>query len=208
MLIRGCPVLTDLAPAHTTATGVLPSSVRSAEMSMLTSPPLQHTTQTPQLVLLTSACTPIASMLPCTHTCFLCCLAWLLGLPACLAACLRHCSSRPSGIHAVGALECSQSQPWPFPCVHPCRSSPPCPAAAHLCTPPMPPVTNTLMPARAASSMVPLTVVAPSRPLPMTRGMSRRDTLRTARPRRAMCSSCCRSQPAGEGTGWGGCLVK
>lgn len=36
-------LLTDFAPAHTTATGVLPSSVRSAEMSMLTSPPLRHT---------------------------------------------------------------------------------------------------------------------------------------------------------------------
>jgi hypothetical protein len=32
----------------------------------------------------------------------------------------------------------------------------------------MPPVTNTLMPARAASSIVPLTVVAPSSPLPST----------------------------------------
>jgi hypothetical protein len=43
--------------------------------------------------------------------------------------------------------------------------------------------------------MVPLTVVAPSRPLPSTSGMSRRLTLRTAVPLRAMCSSCCRSQP-------------
>jgi hypothetical protein len=67
---------------------------------------------------------------------------------------------------------------------------------AHLCTPPMPPVTKTLMPARAASSMVPLTVVAPSKPLPSTSGISLRDTLRTAVPRLAMCSSCDLSQPA------------
>lgn len=38
-------LLTDLAPAQTTATGVLPSSVRSADMSMLTSPPLQCATE-------------------------------------------------------------------------------------------------------------------------------------------------------------------
>lgn len=31
---------------------------------------------------------------------------------------------------------------------------------------------------------------------PMTSGMSRRDTLRTDRPLRAMCSNCCLSQPA------------
>lgn len=72
----------------------------------------------------------------------------------------------------------------------------PSPINNHLCTPPMPPVTNTLMPARAASSMVPLTVVAPSRLLPSTSGMSRRDTLRTAVPFLAMCSNCSLSQPA------------
>lgn len=38
-------LLTDLAPAQTTATGVLPSSVRSADMSMLSSPPLQRKTE-------------------------------------------------------------------------------------------------------------------------------------------------------------------
>lgn len=36
------PPPTDLAPAHTTATGVRPSSVRSALTSQLTSPPLRQ----------------------------------------------------------------------------------------------------------------------------------------------------------------------
>jgi hypothetical protein len=62
----------------------------------------------------------------------------------------------------------------------------------------MPPVTNTRIPAAAASSIVALTVVAPSSPSPTTTGTSRRDTLRTAVPARAMCSSCAASQPAME----------
>mmetsp|Transcript_4513 Transcript_4513/g.9709 ORF Transcript_4513/g.9709 Transcript_4513/m.9709 type:complete len:331 (+) Transcript_4513:397-1389(+) len=94
---------TDLAPAQMTATGVRASSVRSAEMSMLTSPP--------------------------------------------------------------------------------------------LCTPPMPPVTNTLMPASAASSIVADTVVAPSSRCDSTRGRSRLLTFLTAWPPRAMCSSWWRSRP-------------
>jgi hypothetical protein len=47
--------LTDFAPAHTTATGVLPSSVKSADTSMLTWPPLQaaqqHSKQASLLIL-------------------------------------------------------------------------------------------------------------------------------------------------------------
>ena len=79
--------LTDLAPAQMTATGVFASSVRSAEMSIVTSPP--------------------------------------------------------------------------------------------RCTPPIPPVTKTRIPASAASSMVADTVVAPSSRCAQTKGRSRRDTLRT-----------------------------
>ena len=55
--------------------------------------------------------------------------------------------------------------------------------------PASPPVTNTEMPARAASSMVADTVVAPSRPRAQTRGRSRRETLRTLVPARARRSS-------------------
>ena len=40
MLLHSCFRLTDLAPAQMTATGVRASSVRSAEMSIVTSPPL------------------------------------------------------------------------------------------------------------------------------------------------------------------------
>ena len=58
-----------------------------------------------------------------------------------------------------------------------------------------PPVTNTAMPARAASSMVADTVVAPSSWRAMTSGRSRRDTLRTACPARASASSCAGVRP-------------
>lgn len=37
-------------------------------------------------------------------------------------------------------------------------------ALSYLCTPPMPPVTKTLIPAMAAAVMVPATVVAPTKP--------------------------------------------
>lgn len=120
----------------------------------------------------------------------------------------RRCSSaavvgpaRPTRLHArLNRRDTSQWQQCTgiLPCASKTLQN-----TAHRCTPPMPPVTNTLMPARAASSMVPLTVVAPSRPLPTTSGISRRDTLRTDRPLRAMCSSCCLSQPAQrEGQRW------
>ncbi len=46
--------------------------------------------------------------------------------------------------------------------------------SAPRCTPPMPPVANTRMPAMAASIMVPATVVAPSKPRAATRGKSLR----------------------------------
>ena len=48
------------------------------------------------------------------------------------------------------------------------------------CTPPMPPVANTRMPAISAMSMVVATVVAPVRPLAMYTGTSRRETLPTS----------------------------
>lgn len=51
------------------------------------------------------------------------------------------------------------------------------------------------MPARAASSMVADTVVAPSSPRAMTSGRSRRDTLRTALPARASDCSCAGVRP-------------
>lgn len=66
----------------------------------------------------------------------------------------------------------------------------------HLCTPPMPPVTNTLMPARCASSAVAETVVAPSSCLAHTRARSLRATFSTSEPLRAMYSICSRSRPA------------
>ena len=49
-------------------------------------------------------------------------------------------------------------------------------------TPPMPPVANTLMPARWAMIMVVVTVVAPSIPLATSTGRSRRLALVTAVP--------------------------
>mmetsp|Transcript_12149 Transcript_12149/g.29424 ORF Transcript_12149/g.29424 Transcript_12149/m.29424 type:complete len:404 (-) Transcript_12149:1594-2805(-) len=94
---------TDLAPAHTTATGVRPSSVRSADTSMVRSPP--------------------------------------------------------------------------------------------RCTPPIPPVTKTAMPARAARSMVAETVVAPVTPRATTDAMSRRDTLAAAAPILASRSRCSSLRP-------------
>lgn len=59
----------------------------------------------------------------------------------------------------------------------------------HLCTPPMPPVTNTRIPASAARSIVAETVVAPSRLLAIMAARSRLDTFDTLVPCRAMCSS-------------------
>mmetsp|Transcript_148 Transcript_148/g.329 ORF Transcript_148/g.329 Transcript_148/m.329 type:complete len:248 (+) Transcript_148:2101-2844(+) len=64
-----------------------------------------------------------------------------------------------------------------------------------LCTPPMPPVTNTRMPAAAASSMVADTVVAPSPFKAMMCAMSRLETLATLVPDLAMCSNWARSRP-------------
>ncbi len=66
----------------------------------------------------------------------------------------------------------------------------------HLWTPPMPPVTKTWMPARAASNMVADTVVAPCARAASTAGKSRRDTFATDVPARAMSSSCSREHPA------------
>ena len=52
--------------------------------------------------------------------------------------------------------------------------------SAPRCTPPMPPVANTRMPAMAAMIMVVATVVAPSSPRAMSTGKSRRDAFVTA----------------------------
>ena len=52
-------------------------------------------------------------------------------------------------------------------------------SATPRCTPPMPPVTNTPIPAKPAPIKVPLTVVAPKLPWASTTGRSRRDTLDT-----------------------------
>ena len=54
--------------------------------------------------------------------------------------------------------------------------------SAPRCTPPMPPVANTWMPAMWAIIMVVVTVVAPSMPRAQMTGRSRRETLATLRP--------------------------
>ena len=54
--------------------------------------------------------------------------------------------------------------------------------SAPRCTPPMPPVANTEMPAMAAIIMVVVTVVAPSRPSATRMGRSRRLALVTPAP--------------------------
>jgi len=54
--------------------------------------------------------------------------------------------------------------------------------SAPRCTPPMPPVANTWMPAMWAMIMVVVTVVAPSRPSATSTGRSRRLALATAVP--------------------------
>ena len=54
--------------------------------------------------------------------------------------------------------------------------------SAPRCTPPMPPVAKTLMPAMAAIIMVVVTVQAPSMPLATSTGRSRRLALVTAWP--------------------------
>mmetsp|Transcript_12038 Transcript_12038/g.50404 ORF Transcript_12038/g.50404 Transcript_12038/m.50404 type:complete len:217 (+) Transcript_12038:499-1149(+) len=69
------------------------------------------------------------------------------------------------------------------------------------CTPPTPPVTNTDTPARAASSAVAETVVAPVSRRAMTAGTSRRETLRARAPssasrRRSASSSPTRGTPS------------
>ena len=53
-------------------------------------------------------------------------------------------------------------------------------SAAPRCTPPSPPVANTRMPARAASSEVDATVVAPVRPSATAAGRSRTDSFNTS----------------------------
>ena len=52
--------------------------------------------------------------------------------------------------------------------------------SAPRCTPPMPPVANTRIPARAAMIIVVATVVAPSSPRAISTGRSRREALVTA----------------------------
>ena len=54
--------------------------------------------------------------------------------------------------------------------------------SAPRCTPPMPPVANTLMPAMCAMIMVVVTVVAPSAPRATIAARSRRETFATLRP--------------------------
>ena len=54
--------------------------------------------------------------------------------------------------------------------------------SAPRCTPPMPPVAKTRMPAMAAIIMVVVTVVAPSMPFATSTGRSRRDALATPLP--------------------------
>mmetsp|Transcript_36010 Transcript_36010/g.87018 ORF Transcript_36010/g.87018 Transcript_36010/m.87018 type:complete len:215 (-) Transcript_36010:151-795(-) len=61
--------------------------------------------------------------------------------------------------------------------------------SAPLCTPPIPPVTNTSMPARLAMCMVPLTVVAPWEPLLIHMGRSRTPTFGIFPPPLASSSS-------------------
>ena len=67
-------------------------------------------------------------------------------------------------------------------------------SGAPRCTPPMPPVTKTSMPASAAQIIVPATVVAPSSPLASTAGRSRRLTL-CAWPERPSSSSSSSDRP-------------
>ncbi len=67
---------------------------------------------------------------------------------------------------------------------------------APLCTPPMPPVASTRMPASAASTIVPATVVAPSSPRAASTPMSRRDAFATpSGPAVARCSICSADSP-------------
>ena len=63
--------------------------------------------------------------------------------------------------------------------------------SAPRCTPPMPPVANTRMPASEAMIMVEATVVAPVRPSAHITGKSRRDTLATFSPLHISSSSLC-----------------
>ena len=67
--------------------------------------------------------------------------------------------------------------------------------SAPRCTPPMPPVTKTSMPAIAAQIIVAATVVAPNLPLVMTAGRSRRLTFTASRPLRARRSRVVSSRP-------------
>ncbi len=69
-------------------------------------------------------------------------------------------------------------------------------SAAPRCTPPMPPVANTRMPASAAMTMVAATVVAPLCPAATTRPMSRRLTLATRGPARPRASISSAPKPA------------
>ena len=69
-------------------------------------------------------------------------------------------------------------------------------SAAPRCTPPIPPVANTLMPAMAAMIMVVATVQAPSSLRATSRARSRREALATDRPMAPRCSISLADNPA------------
>ena len=85
-----------------------------------------------------------------------------------------HMTIQPQPQDNFTTAACPPAPPCPPPPPTLPPAPPPCPL--HLCTPPIPPVANTRTPAKAASSMVPDTVVAPSKPLAITYARSRRDT--------------------------------
>jgi hypothetical protein len=179
-------VRTDLAPAQMTATGVRPSSVRSADTSMEACPPLRSTRRAgegrPQGADARRASPACTWDMRCRRL-----LVTAAAVPQGWNSTLHRNPQLGAGRHPAGGpplARCSRgASQWAL-------------READLWTPPMPPVTKMWMPAIAAMIIVADTVVAPSALAATAAAMSRRDTLLTCAPLLAMCSSCSGVRPA------------